>query len=278
MPPSILPRMFSSLLLILFLVWLFMAGFVYLAQPALLYFPLRELDFTPRSVDLDYEDVELDSADGERLHGWWIPHPQARGALLFLHGNGGNISHRLESIRLFHELGLGVLIIDYRGYGRSSGRPDEAGTYLDAAAGWRHLLEARGIDPARTVIYGESLGGAVAIHQAVDARCGALIVSSTFTSIVDIGRHHYPYLPVSWLARFRYPGIDLIGRAGCPVLILHGPEDEIVPFAMGEQLFAAAPEPKQFVRLAGGHNDGLLADGPRVRQSIDAFLDRHLPR
>jgi hypothetical protein len=272
-----LPRMLYSVLMITLGVWLLMSVFVYFMQPSLVYFPLRELDFTPAALDLDYEEVELATADGERLHGWWVERRAARGALLFLHGNGGNISHRLESIRLFHDLGLSVLIIDYRGYGRSTGRPGEIGTYRDAEAAWDHLTRARGVDPRRIILYGESLGGAVATWLAARVRCGALILTAGMTSVADMGRHYYPFLPVRWLVRIRYPAIDLIGGVHCPVLVMHSPTDEIVPFEMGRRLFEAAPPPKSFLELSGGHNDGFLLSSDKVAAATREFLGAHLP-
>lgn len=273
-----LRRMASSLVIIVFGVWLLLAAFVYFMQPALVYFPLSDLEFTPRTMDLRYEDVTFAAADGTSLHGWWIERDNALGTLLFLHGNGGNISHRLESLRLFHDLGLSVLIFDYRGYGRSSGRPGEQGTYLDAEAAWNHLVETRRISPGRIVIYGESLGGAIATWLAARVRCGALMVTAGFTSIADMGRHYYPFLPVRWLVRIRYPSIEHVRSAQCGVLVMHSPADEIVPFEMGRRLFEAAPDPKEFVELTGGHNDGFLVSSQRVSEAAGRFLSMHLAR
>lgn len=273
-----LRRLLASLAIITLGVWLLLSGFVYFMQPSLVYFPLRELEFTPAAVGLPHEDVLLETPDGVRLHGWWIGSAAPRGTLLFLHGNGGNISHRLDSIRLFHDLGLSVLIIDYRGYGRSDGTPGEQGTYVDAEAAWRHLVDTRRVDPGRVVIYGESLGSAVAARLASRVPCGALAIEAGFTSIADMGRRHYPYLPVEWLVRFRYPGIEFMRGARCPVLVMHSPDDEIVPFEMGRRLFEAAPSPKDFLELSGGHNDGLLLNGKRVTEAMDRFLSAHLSR
>lgn len=275
-PMATLRRMLTSLLIIALAVWLLLAVFVYFMQPSLVYFPLRELDFTPAAVELPYQEVQLTTADGERLHAWWIERADAHGALLFLHGNGGNISHRLDSIRLFHEAGLSVLIPDYRGYGASSGRPGERGTYLDAEAAWHHLVDALGVEPERVVIYGESLGGAIASWLASRVRCGALLITAGFTSVEDMGRHYYPYLPVRWLVRIRYPGIEHIRAAKCPVLIMHSPTDEIVPFEMGQRLFEAAPAPKEFLELAGGHNDGFILSSERVTRAMHRFLGAHV--
>jgi fermentation-respiration switch protein FrsA (DUF1100 family) len=273
-----LRRMLSSIVIITLAVWLILSVFVYSMQTSLVYFPMRDLEFTPAAYYLAHEDVLLDTADGETIHGWWVERAGARGVLLFLHGNGGNISHRLDSIRLFHDLGLSVLIVDYRGYGKSSGRPGESGTYRDAEAAWKYLVDARGIDPGRIVIYGESLGGAVATWLASRVDCGALLVTAGFTSVEDMGRHYYPYLPVRWLVRIRYPSIDYIADSRCPVLVMHSPADEIVPFDMGRRLFEAARPPKEFLELAGGHNDGFMLSSERVLDTTNRFLAAHLPR
>lgn len=273
-----LRRMFSSIIIIALAVWLILSVFVYFMQSSLVYFPTRDLEFTPSAYNLTHEDVLLDTVDGEKIHGWWVERADARGTLLFLHGNGGNLSHRLDSIRLFHDLGLSVLIIDYRGYGRSSGRPGEPGTYRDAEAAWKHLVGTRGIDPGRIVIYGESLGGAIATWLASRVGCGALFITAGFTSVADMGRHYYPYLPVRWLVRIHYPGIEHIPGARCPVLVMHSPADEIVPFDMGRRLFEAARSPKEFLELAGGHNDGFLLSSERVAATANRFLSTHLPR
>ncbi len=247
---------------------------VYLVQARLVYFPMREVEATPRSLGLDYEEVKLRASDGVELSAWFIPRDRPRGIVLFCHGNAGNISHRLHVIRMFHDLGFGMLIFDYRGYGASQGSPTERGTYLDAQAAWDCLLE-RQTPPGRIVIYGESLGGAVAAWLAKENAPGALVLQSTFTSLPDVGARVYPWLPVRLLSRFRYNARSHVGQAKCPVLIAHSPTDEIVPYALGRLLFEAANEPKEFLDLSGSHNDGLDLAGAA---GLEAFLSRHLPR
>lgn len=245
-------------------------------QDRLLYFPERELALTPRTYQLDYEDISLSAEDGVRLHGWFVPAPRSRATVLFLHGNGGNISHRMEKIAIFRKLGLDVLIVDYRGYGKSEGSPEEQGTYRDARAAWKHLTEARALPAARIIIYGESLGGAVASTLAAEHAPRALIVESSFTSAADLGQELYPWLPVRWLSRHRYDGRAAIARVRAPVLVIHSRQDEIIPFHHGEKLFAAANEPKRFVEIRGGHNDGFLTSGAQYVEGIDAFLREYL--
>jgi hypothetical protein len=267
-----------SLLALAFAAYAAVAGLMYAFQPKLLYFPMRALVATPQAAGMDYESVTLRTEDGVALHGWFVPAEGARGTLLFFHGNAGNISHRLDSLAIFHRLGLSTLIVDYRGYGQSEGKPTEEGTYLDAEAAWRHLTETRGIAPERVVVFGRSLGGAVAAHLAANHRPAALIVESGFVSVPDLAAGLYPWLPVRLLSRFRYDTAGAMARAECPVLIVHSPEDEIVPYAQGRALFDRAREPKRFLELRGGHNEGFLASGASYTEGLDAFLTSVLGR
>jgi uncharacterized protein len=214
----------------------------------LLFFPDRAVPPTPPFA----EDVSVAG-----LHGWWVPARRAPavGHVLFCHGNGGNIGDRLAHVRLLAEAGLDVLVFDYRGYGRSAGRPSEQGTYRDAAAAHAALLRRPGVDPARVLLLGESLGGAVALALALEAPPAGLILQSAFTSVRDMARVHYPFLPRS-LVPDAYPSLERIGRLRAPLLVLHGARDEIVPLLYGEALFEAAPEPKRIeVFEHAGHND-----------------------
>jgi fermentation-respiration switch protein FrsA (DUF1100 family) len=265
---------FGSLLLVGFLAWLL--------QPKLLFFPFPEMVGTPADWGFAYEDVWLTTEDGVRLHGWFLPAPNRRAAphtLLFLHGNAGNISHRSASVAIFRELGLDQLIIDYRGYGQSEGRPSETGLYRDASAAWRWLTGSRGIAPADVVVFGRSLGGAVATELAARVRPGALIVESSFTDVPSMARLHHPLLARFVPLRYRFPSAANLARVQSPVLVLHSPDDGIVPFAHGRALHAAAPGPKRFVELVGGHNEGFLSSQPHYQEALAAFLDwrRRLP-
>jgi fermentation-respiration switch protein FrsA (DUF1100 family) len=248
---------------------------VFLLQPRLVYFPQveRELTVTPRGAGLDYEEVWLHTSDGEKLHAWWTPVRAARGAVLILHGNAGNISHRREYLTMFNHLGYATLLVDYRGYGKSSGTPSEAGTYRDADAAWQYLLETRKLKAQDVVIFGESLGGGVATWLAAQYPPRALILASTFTSVPDLGAQVYPWLPVRLLARIDYNNLARIGKIAAPVLIAHSRNDDIIPFAHGEALFAAAHEPKQFLVLSGGHNEGFLFTRNEWVSAVGSFLE-----
>jgi uncharacterized protein len=240
-------------------------------QEALVYFPDRMIRSTPADLGMAFEDARLVAGDGVALAAWWIPSPRSRGALIFAHGNAGNMGDRVGKLRLFQGLGLSVLAFDYRGYGRSEGRPSEDGTARDMDAAVAYVRETRGVPLERTVFYGESLGGAVAIAAAARECPGALVVESTFTSVRDLAGRHYPFVP-GWLVRIGYDSRSRIAALACPKLILHGPHDTIVPFAMGEELFRAASEPKRFATLAGDHNSGGILESPEAYQAFAALL------
>ena len=245
-------------------------------QSHLIYFSQigREDFVTPQQAGMDYQEIKINSA-GEELHGWFVPAPQARGVVLFFHGNAGNISHRLDYLRMFRELGFSVLIFDYRGFGKSSGEPSEIGTYQDAEAAWNYLVETRRVAPSSIVLFGESLGGAVAAWLAARVKPRAMIITSTFTSLPDLGAKLYPLFPVRLLVRHEYNTRKYLQAATCPVLIVHSREDEIVPFEHGEQLYAAAHEPKQLLEIHGGHNTSLILSRDLWMKGVGAFLDRH---
>ena len=242
-----------------------------------MYFPQSELEFTPRDIGLDYRDIELTASDGARIHGWWIPAERSRGSLIFCHGNAGNISHRLESIRVFNELGLNVLIFDYRGFGKSSGRPSEKGTYCDAEAAYDYLTATLQIPPEEIIIFGRSLGGAVAVELARQRKAGALICEAAFTSSEDMGRLMYPYLPVKFFISNKYDSISKVGELSVPKLFIHSREDDVVPFGQGERLYEAAAPPKEFLEIRGSHGEGFLETEEKYRQTLSGFLRKYVP-
>jgi len=259
------------------LVYVLLIAYVYVKQGSMLYFPLKEIEATPLAIGLDYQELILRTKDGVDISAWYTPAENARGYVLFCHGNAGNISHRLDSIRIFHNLGLGVLIFDYRGYGRSKGAPDEEGTYRDAEAAWDYLVNSLHVAPEKIILFGRSLGSAVAAEMASRKQAGALIMESGFTSVPDLGSSFYPYLPVRLLSKYRYASIEKVGRLKIPKLFIHSPEDEIVPYEQGRKLFESASEPKEFLQLSGGHNEGFLLSGETYLKGLDSFLSRYLP-
>ena len=268
--------MLSSILSVVAVAYLAFAGLLYVMQDRLVYFPTRELIATPRDRGLDYEELNLLTDDGVRLHAWFVPAPEARAVLLYFHGNAGNISHRLERIAFFQRLRLSVLIVDYRGYGQSAGQPSEDGTYRDAMAAWRHITETRGVASEKIVIFGRSLGAAVAAWLATQVSPGVVILESGFTSVPDLGAEVYPWLPVRWLARFNYPVKEYLTKIHRPVLIIHSRDDELIPFRHGQELLAAANSPKQLLEIGGGHNDAYFLTGADYARGFDDFLGKHL--
>jgi hypothetical protein len=240
-----------------------------------LYFPTAVHDRTPADAGLAYEEVDFRAEDGTRLFGWFVPGAAGRPVVVFCMGNAGNISHRVDNLAWLHRLGAGVLIFDYRGYGRSDGVPGEEGTYADlrAALSW---LAGRGIGRERIVLFGRSLGAAVALHVALEQPPAALVMESPFTSVAAMGRHHYPllYLLAGWAVGVRYQNLAKIGRLQSPLLLIHGDRDEICPPRMAEELFARAPSPKKLVWIRGAdHNSTYVLGGEPYRRGWIDLLD-----
>lgn len=249
---------------------------MYLLQERLLFHPTRELSRTPNDVGLPYEDVRITTSDEETIHGWWVPHEDAFATLLLFHGNAGNISGRVETLRRLHPLGINIFIFDYRGYGQSTGSPTEEGLYKDTEAVWQYLVRERSIPPSELIMHGRSLGGGPATWLCERVECAALILESTFTSIPDAGAYHYPYLPVRLLARIEFDNLSRIVRCRCPILVMHSPDDDIIPFEQGERLFEAAPDPKKFMELSGRHNERHAEAHHRYLAGMSAFLANHV--
>lgn len=272
-------RLLATFLVGLALGYAALAALLFAFQSRFIYFPEmgREDRATPAQLRLSFEEARIATADGETLHGWFVPAPDARATVLFLHGNAGSIAHRLDWLPMFQRLRLSALLVDYRGYGASTGRPSETGTYADAEAAWRYLTEERRLPPARIVVLGESLGGAVAAHLAGRVGPAALVLHSAFTSAPDLAADLYPYLPARWLTRFSYDTLAAVEATRCPLLVAHSPQDEIVPIAHGRRLYEAAAAPKQWLHLAGSHNDGFIYMRTEWVHQFDEFLQRHLP-
>lgn len=261
-----------------------------------LYLPTREHLAHPGTYGLRYESMKIPTADGETLDAWWIPadgNERPRGAdepplpplpkvpgapvILFFHGNGGNVSHRIQKIRYFLKMGASVLIFDYRGYGASTGRPDEAGTYRDGEAAAASALAAAGGDPERVVFYAESLGCAIGLETALRLPPKALVLDSPFESTAAMGSLVFPWLPTRAIVKNRYDNLGKAGLLGVPLLVLHSPEDDVIPYAMGRAVFEAAREPKRFARTSGDHNEGFL-ETPSWGPAIADFLKETLSR
>ncbi|MEK6710702.1 MAG: alpha/beta hydrolase [Nitrospinota bacterium] len=267
-------RLLPRHLLLLVVISLVLSGYFGFLENFFLYHPHYGLEITPARYGAPYEDVEFRAADGVRLHGWYTPPVRADGpVLLWSHGNAGNISHRSENIAwLRRETGMGVFIYDYRGYGRSEGKPSEAGLYADARAAYAWLRER--VEPGRIVFFGRSLGAAVAVRIAAEgAQARGLILESPFESLAALGEKIFPFLPVRWMLRQEYDNVKWLPRAKLPVLILHGDADEIVPLSQGRRVFELASPPKRFHLIRGaGHNNTYLVGGPAYWAAWREFL------
>ncbi len=245
-------------------------------QSSLVYHPERRMTATPESAGIRYEDVALKASDGVSLAGWWVSGDPGRETVLFCHGNAGNISYLLETIRILRSMGLNVFVFDYRGFGTSGGKPSEKGTYKDVEAAWRYLVEDRKISPADIVLMGRSLGGSVAAYCAMKHPPRALILESAFTSMGEVMRNFCSCSPASTLVvRYRYETIAYIRRVKCPVLVIHSRYDEVVPFSHGLQIFEAAPQPKELLEIRGDHNRGFLMTEKAYETGIMTFLQKY---
>jgi len=263
-------NMSLSLFLVIFLV----AGFLFLRyfESHLVFYPTKEVQIFPNDRGLDFEDVFFKTKDNIRLNAWFIPSPKARITVLFCHGNAGNISHRLEKILFLHALGCNVFMFDYRGYGLSKGRPSEKGLYLDAKAAYDYLI-SRGIRPKQIIGYGESIGSAAIIDLASTQTMAALITEGAFSSGKDMAKNAFPFLPY-WLFSLRLDSERKIKSVKIPKLFIHSLNDEIVPFEMGRKLYNAAPQPKEFLQVQGGHNSCFFDSEDILREKMAEFLKR----
>jgi len=269
-----------GILVVVAIAYLAICLLLYFMQDRAIFFPDmpgRQLETTPKAVNLDYEDVWGETADGTRIHGWFIPATEAKVTLLFCHGNAGNISHRLESIALFNSLGLNVLIFDYRGYGQSTGKVSEQGFYQDVSAMWQALTDKQGIKAENIVIFGRSLGAAVASQLATRVKPGGVILESAFASVPEMAAQLYPFLPARLLARFQLNNMQHVKRIQSPLLVIHSEDDEIIPYAQGQKVFASGHEPKTFLRIRGSHNGGFIFSGRFYTEGVEAFLIKHFP-
>lgn len=235
--------------------------------------PVSRGDWHP--VGLNHEDVRFQSADSTRLHGWFVPHPNAKRAILYCHGNAEQIGDLVDLVaHLRDTLQASVFVFDYRGYGFSEGRPDEAGCIADGRTAQQWLANKVGVQPNQIVLMGRSLGGGVAVAVAAEAGAQALILENTFPSIVDVAARHFPWLPVRWLMHNRYDSIGRIARFNGPLFQIHGDSDDLVPKQLGQQLFDASPSRnKRFTAILGrGHNDPWPVS---YYKELAAFLDQH---
>ena len=272
-------RMWTALKITITLVVCYVAIviWVYASQRKMLFHPSHFDAGSPTDVGLAYEDVRMKTSLGTRIQGWWLPHEKPRFTLLFSHGNAGNITHRIQSLRIFHDLGLSVMVYDYSGYGQSDGEPSEEATQADAQAAWDWLVNEQHIPADQIVLFGRSLGGAVTARLAADLASNGvtpagIIMESTFSSVPDMGAYMYPWLPVRQLAKYKYDSVAALTSVTAPALFAHSGDDEIVPFALGDRLYLSYGSHKQFMEMRGDHNSGYMEMGPEYPAGLDQFL------
>jgi pimeloyl-ACP methyl ester carboxylesterase len=237
--------------------------------------PSRELPGDPSDVGLVFEDLTFVAEDGRRLHGWWIPADKARVAVLFCHGNTGNIGTHVDTLQVLHEMGAHVLAFDYRGYGQSKGVPSERGIRKDARAAYE-MVRARfqDADTPPVVVYGRSLGGAIAMHLASERPVLGVVVESAFSSILDMAAHLYPWAPYRWFGRYRFDTARAGAKVTAPKLIAHSGDDELIPLALGRRIYDMAADPKQFHELRGSHGEPGWVSNGEYRQALESFVRR----
>lgn len=251
--------------------------FLVFSEKRLIYYPAAEVDVTPKALGLPFEEVAIDIEPGVRIHGWFIKADRdpSVATVLFSHGNAGNIADRLDRVLRWRDLGADFLLYDYRGYGKSTGSPDEEGTYRDGRAAYDYLVKTRRVDPAHLVLMGESLGCAISIQLAIERKAAGLAIEAPFASIARMANAIYPFLPLGSFIRTRYENVKKIPQLKMPLLVVQGTRDEVIPVAQGKMVFEAAPQPKEYLAIEGaGHNDVYVIGGARYRSTLADFIAR----
>jgi uncharacterized protein len=240
------------------------------------FFPKRRLNMNPSELGLNWEDAYFKTGDSVKINGWFLKNPQALSTVIFAHGNAGNMSDRMLRIKFFYDLGLNVLIFDYRGYGNSEGKPSEAGMYLDAQGAYDYLAARGDVNMKNIILYGASIGGVAVIDLAVHRPAALLVVESSFTNATDMAHVHYPFVP-GFVLSLKFNSFDKVKTLALPKLFIHSPEDEVVPYWIGQKLFESAAEPKEFLKIKGGHNDGsITVDSSAAEEFIRVLKSKDL--
>ncbi len=248
---------------------------MFIFQAKLIYFPTSQIIYTPAALRLEFEDLMLASPDGVKINAWYVPAKAPRGTVIFCHGNGGNMSYSLDVAENFTKMNFNVLLFDYRGYGKSGGSPTEKGTYADAQTAYDWLLKEKKIPEKEIVVLGRSLGGAIAANLTKDRSPRMLILESAFSSVADVASKSYPIFPVRLLCRYRYDTSEYVKNLKCPLLVIHSPEDEIVPYSLGRKIFDSAGGPKEFLKIKGTHNEGFDESKEVYVKGLRTFIEKH---
>ena len=256
---------------------LLLSCFTYLScSSSLIFFPVKNITTTPDKRGLQYESVFFKASDGIKINAWWVPKNNARGTVLFSHGNADNISQNIESIKIFNSLGLNVFIYDYRGYGKSQGEPSEKGTEKDAEAAWDYLTKIKKISGDDIIIFGRSLGGAVSAKLAEKHTPELLILESTFTSAKEVAEFHLSCMPAGIVFGDTFNTLARIKKIRCPVLIIHSRDDRVIPFEHGRLLYESANSPKFFLEIQGGHNSGFKESITIYKNGLNKFISKYI--
>jgi len=261
-----------NITLIIFVFYLIIMIYFYLNQVNLIYFPDKKISFYPDQINLNYKDIYMITKDNIKINSWYIPGEKDSNLVIFCHGNAGNISGRVETIRLIHELNLSLLIFDYRGFGKSEGNISEKGLYLDIEAVYQYATKNLNIDKKKVIIWGRSLGAAVAIDFASKHNINKLIIESAFTSISDMGQRIYPFLPLKFICTHKFLSINKIDKIKASKLFIHSKEDDLVPFSFGKILYKKAILQKSFLEIHGNHANGFFESKEDYIKGIKYFL------
>lgn len=249
----------------------------YFFQGVALYRPNTTVDQTPAKDGLAYEDLTLTTSDGTKIQAWYVPCENSTRFVIYCHGNGGNIAYNLREIGIFHELGLNVAVFDYEGYGNSEGDPSEDGTYRDVDVVWHYLADNKNATPKRILLFGHSMGGPISAWCARQHHPAALVLDSTFVSFDEEAQDLVPIVPASLLSTIEYTTLEYAKAAALPTMVLHSKADRTIAYDHGQRIYAGLNEPKRFVEITGGHNDGFTQCRALYIQVLTEFLDRYLP-
>ena len=262
-------RVFLSILIGLGLIFAYVKYLEYKG----IYYPVKEILIYPSSAGMSFKDIYITAQDNVRINGWFISNPKAKYTLLFFHGNAGNIGDRIDKLQLLYQVGLNIFIIDYRGFGRSQGSPSESGFYRDALAAYDYLLNTINVKPEQIVLYGESLGTAIAVDLGFNREVKALILEGAFSCGRDMAVKIYPFLP-RFIFSNSFDSLTKIKEINAPKLFIHSRNDEIVPFNLAKKLYNHARGPKEFLEIEGDHNNAFLSSRRLYVSSIRAFIEK----
>ncbi len=264
--------MVVKLIIYILIIALLVVGYVKYLESTSIFFPAKDVEYFPSLIGLSFENIYIQTQDKLKINGWFIPHPDAKYTVLFLHGNAENIGTRLDKLKLLHEAKVNIFIVDFRGYGESEGKPTERGCYLDSQAAYHYLVNIRQVPPENIILYGESLGGAVAVDLASRVKIKGLILEGAFTNISDMAKVIYPFVP-SFLISVKFDSLAKIKNVEAAKLFIHSRDDEVVPFKLGKKLYAAAKEPKKFCQIIGDHNIDFLDFEKQCLPVIEEFIN-----